>query len=289
MNDAGTLVEHALDASHLAGCVALVAEANWNQNAADWRLMLTLGRGFGMSDAAGRLVATALALPFEGRFGWISMVLVTADYRRRGLATRLMQRAIDALLAAGCVPLLDATPAGREVYRRVGFEDCWSLERLQLCADRGPAPPPAAPGATVRRIAPGDWPALLAYDADVFGARREAILTDLARRVPQAALLAERGGRLCGALLARDGRVATQIGPVVADDAATALALLVAALGAIRPPVFIDVSDRHATIGAWLRAGGFVLQRPYTRMAYRRSRAFDDPARLFAIAGPELG
>jgi GNAT superfamily N-acetyltransferase len=288
--DAATaLSEHPLDARHLPDCIALSAEANWNQNEADWRLMLAIGRGFGLSDAAGRLVATAIALPFERRFGWISMMLVTADHRRRGLATRLMQNAIDALLAEGCVPLLDATPAGRQVYRRIGFEDCWSLERLQLTSDLGSAPAVAAHGVDIRPIAADDWPAVLEYDRRVFGASRSPILRDLARRVPQAALVAESDGRLCGAVFARDGRAATQLGPLIADDAAAALALLAAAFARVRPPVFVDVPDRHATIQDWLRAAGFVLQRPYTRMAYRRSRAFDDLSQLFAIAGPELG
>lgn len=283
------LVEHALDESHLPECVALAEAVRWNQNAADWRLMLALGHGLGVSDAAGRLVGTAIALPFERRFGWISMVLVAADHRRRGLATRLMQRAIDTLVVAGCVPLLDATPAGREVYRRIGFADCWTLERLQCMGRPAGGPAPAAPGTAVRAIAADDWPAVLAYDRAVFGASRAGILTDLARRVPQAALAAERGGRLCGAVFAREGRVATQIGPLAADDADAALALLAAALAGVPPPVFVDVPDRHARIGAWLRAAGFEPQRPFTRMAYRRDRAFDDPARLFAVAGPELG
>jgi len=286
---AARLAEHALGIADLTGCMALSAEARWNQNAADWRLMLAIGRGFGLFDAAGRLVATAIALPFERRFGWISMMLVTADHRRRGLATRLMQNAIDALLAEDCVPMLDATPAGREVYRRIGFEDCWSLERLQLPSDPGSAPAVAAHGVDIRPIAPNDWPEVLGYDCRVFGANRAPILRDLARRVPRAALVAERGGRLCGAVFARDGRGATQLGPLIADDAEIALALLAAAFARVRPPVLVDVPDRHATIGAWLRAAGFALQRPYTRMAYRRGRAFDDLSRLFAIAGPELG
>jgi GNAT superfamily N-acetyltransferase len=283
------LSEHPLDLRHLTACVALSAEANWNQNAADWRLMLALGHGFGLSDTAGRLVATAIALPFDRGFGWISMMLVAADHRRRGLATRLMQRAIDALLAEGRVPLLDATPAGREVYRRIGFEVCWSLERVQRTTGPGTAPAVDAHAFDIRPIAAGDWPAVIDYDSRVFGASRAPILRDLAGRVPQAALAATRGGRLCGAVFARDGRSATQIGPLVADDAKAALALLAAAFARIRPPVLVDVPDRHATIGAWLRAAGFAVQRPYTRMAYRRSRAFDDPERLFAIAGPELG
>jgi len=214
---------------------------------------------------------------------------VAPDHRRRGLATRLMQRAIDALVAEHCVPLLDATPAGREVYRRIGFEDCWSLERLQLTSGPGNAPPVNPRGTDIRPIAAEDWPAVLDYDRGVFGGSRAHILRDLAGRVPNAALVAARGGRLCGAVFARDGRVATQLGPLIADDADTALDLLAAAFARVQSPVFIDVPDRHATIGAWLRAAGFVLQRPYTRMAYRRSRAFDDPSRLFAIAGPELG
>ena len=58
------------------------------------------------------------------------MVLVAGDYRRRGLATRLMRRAMDDLAAAGLVPVLDATPDGRAVYRALGFQDSWGFHRL---------------------------------------------------------------------------------------------------------------------------------------------------------------
>jgi hypothetical protein len=38
-----------------------------------------------------------------------------------------------------------------------------------------------------------------------------------------------------------------------------------------------------------LQTLGFAAERPLTRMVHGTSAAFDDPARLFAIAGPELG
>jgi len=283
------LREHPLDASHLTDCLALSAEAGWNQVEADWRLMLRLGHGLGISTAENRLVATAITLPYERRFAWISMVLVTERCRRRGLATRLMRRAVDLLVAGGHVPLLDATPAGREVYRRLGFADCWSMTRL--AATRAGADGAAADGGDVRvrRLAPGDWPGVAAFDRVAFGADRGEILRDLARRVPQAALAAERAGQICGASFARDGRLATQLGPVTATDDAVARALLGAALAQLSGPVFIDLADRHATIAAWLRERGFAAQRPLTRMAHGRERAFDDPQRLYAVAGPELG
>jgi len=283
------LREHDLDASHLPGCLALSAEAGWNQNESDWRLMLRIGRGLGVTTENGRLVATAIMLPFEQRFAWISMVLVTADHQRRGIASRLMRRAIDELIAGGYVPLLDATPAGREVYRKLGFEDCWRMARLASPSAITVNARDLGMDLEVRSLGRGDWPGVLDEDRAIFGADRSGILQDLARRVPQAALIATRGGTICGASFARDGRLATQIGPVIAADDATALALVAEALARVAPPVFIDVPDRHARIGAWLRDLGFTVQRALIRMAHGRNLAFDDSNRLYAIAGPELG
>src|SRR4029079_8729524 len=55
--------EHALGMGHLAGCIALSQAANWNQNAADWRLMLEIGRGYGLTLAAGPLAGQHPYLP----------------------------------------------------------------------------------------------------------------------------------------------------------------------------------------------------------------------------------
>lgn len=92
------LREVALSPAHLSAALALSAEAGWNQTGDDWRLMIRHGRAIGLEAPGGRLVASALALPYGGRFAWISMVLVTADWRRKGLASRLMRSCIDWLL-----------------------------------------------------------------------------------------------------------------------------------------------------------------------------------------------
>lgn len=39
----------------------------------------------------------------------------------------------------------------------------------------------------------------------------------------------------------------------------------------------------------WLAERGYSAERALTRMVYQSSLCFDDTARLFAIAGPELG
>ena len=287
----GTLgQESPLREAELADAQALSAEAGWNQVAADWRIFLDLGTVYAVRNSAGRVVATAATLPHGGRFAWISMVLVTAEYRRQGLARRLLDRCVSDLIGRGLVPVLDATPAGRTVYTALGFADTWGFHRL-ACGNRQgrDAAVAAEDGAVVRAITDADWPPLCRYDAAAFGADRSAVLGRLRGRVPQAELIAYRGDRIAGFLLGRDGRSAPQLGPLVAEDDAVAEGLLLCGLAAIHGPIYIDLADAKAGLRRTLEARGFAAQRPLMRMVYRRSESFDDPSRTFAVAGPELG
>jgi GNAT superfamily N-acetyltransferase len=282
-------VKQSLTASELDDVGALVREARWNQLAADWRVFLEFGRLYAAETEEGRIIATTASLPYGGRFAWISMVLVTSDYRRRGLATKLMQWAMRDLAAGDLVPVLDATPDGRAVYRRLGFEDSWGFQRLRReRRDVSAAVDPPA-GITVRPLAQADWPALCAYDAAAFGAERGAVLAGLRGRLAGANLVAARGNEIAGFLLGRDGGLAAHIGPLIADDDAIARALVARALEAIEGPLFIDVADSKAELHSFLDAHGFAAVRPFTRMLYGTSTRFDDAARTFAVVGPEFG
>lgn len=279
-----SLSEVPLSGHDLENAQALVAEAGWNQNAADWRIFLELGRAFAVKDAAGRLAATAATLPYPSGFGWISMVLVSGAFRRQGIATRLLQRCIGALREANMVPVLDATPAGREVYRPLGFRDGWAITRWRRSAVSR-----TDEVKTARVLEERDWPAVLALDAKVFGCDRAPLLERLRGRSSGFSCVMEKDGRLRGFLLGREGRVATQLGPIVAEDEDAAQALAGFACGRIAGPLLLDALERHGALARWLEAHGFGRERPYTRMALGRDELFGDPRRLAAIAGPELG
>ena len=266
----------------------------WNQTAQDWRFVLAHGEGVGLLDANETLVATAMALPY-GRFAWICMVLVAPDYRRQGIATRLMDEVVTRQEAAGRVPGLDATPDGRTVYRRIGFQDIYCLGRYRAeTVAAVPEAPAVLPGLLreelrVRPLAAADIARIVAVDRRLFGADRLELLFHLRGRRPDGAFAAWREGRLAGYVLARNGREATQVGPLAAADDAVAQSLAAAALDAVTGPVYIDVADTRTDFVRWLEGAGFALQRPYIRMARGQAAGFGDPAWLYAIAGPELG
>lgn len=281
----GTGHEHPLGTEHLSSCLALSKAAGWNQNEEDWRLMLSAGRGWGLTLEDGTLAASTLVLPYGSQFAWISMVLVSPAQRRRGYASRLLGTALAYLRAQGLTPILDATPAGREVYRREGFTDRWGFRRFQRAAGAQAQPLPAG----VREMRGEDWPAVLALDGPAFGASREALLRALAARLPESALVYEQAGAITGFVLGRDGREAGQIGPLVANGEAVAQVLLAAALGRGGAPVYVDLADHATTLSGWLETHEFVFQRPFTRMVHGPDPAPGDGRRVFLVAGPELG
>ena len=266
----------ALTPAALAGCLALSAEAGWNQSAEDWDLFFRHGTVFGLGDPL-RPEATGAILPYAtGGFGWVSMVLVTGRRRGQGLGTAILQRCAAALEAAGLCPVLDATPAGERIYVPLGFRTQFGLTRW-----RGEGGGPRPEG--LRALRAEELPD--AADAAAFGAERSPILQALLARAPAQALRSARGGFV----LARPGRQAVQLGPLVAASEDEALDLLQGALGASAGPVLLDMPDRWTGLAAHLRARGFVPERPFNRMARHRAEPFGDPARLFLAAGPELG
>lgn len=272
--------EHLLGEAHLAGCLALSKSANWNQNEADWRLMLAFGRGWGVTAEDGTLAASTFVLPYGKRFAWVAMVLVLPEHQRKGFATQLLKKALGENSRSGRASILDATPAGYEVYRQEGFKPTWSFKRFSLLKAF------SAKTKDARPIVASDWPRILELDRQAFGADREVVLRNLAQRLPQAALVSDSGF-----VLGREGREATQIGPLVARDDRGAVELLEAALAKVKPPVYLDLLDSRPQIKSRLEKAGFEFQRPFTRMVRTRgeTRAPGEAGLVYCPAGPELG
>ncbi len=278
-----------LDESDLPAAMRLKDAAGWNQTVEDWRTFLELAPdGCFAIEEDGEVVATSTALPYDGDFGWVGLVLVDPARRRRGLGTEVFLRAKAFLEEVGRTPALDATPEGRGVYEGHGFEAIGELERLIGDAPAGLEAHPAC-----RALTASDMPAIATIDRDAFGANRTLLLERLAARTPDLALVLDGPAGIAGYLLARRGSRFTQLGPCVATDPSAGIALLETAMSRLTGhPIAVDVF-RETPTRAHLDRIGLRVERLLTRMVrnprHGAAPPGGSPDLIVAITGPEFG
>jgi GNAT superfamily N-acetyltransferase len=257
-----------------AAGLLLSTEAHWNQNEADWRYFLSKGTVLGVRDGK-HLVATAALLPYSAGNAWISMVLVTASWQRRGIATKLVDACLNAATKLGLTTWLDATPAGANVYGPLGFTPTLQLRRLRLQAPKGVSAVPSLSACSV-----GDF---IARDVRAMGFDRGALLTEFGGRT--GSRLVSLGNAIA---LVRDGRTARHIGPIFADACESALALVDAIVRSEQSPWLLDAVHSQEDFQRGLADTGWSIERPFQRMRFGRATMI--AAELpFAVAGPEFG
>jgi GNAT superfamily N-acetyltransferase len=116
--------------SDIPAAMKLKEAAGWNQTEDDWRRLLRLQpAGCFAATKNDELVGTTTTTTYKDQLAWIGMVLVDPQSRRQGVATRLMETALDYLRGKVATVKLDATAQGKPVYERFGFEEESLVER----------------------------------------------------------------------------------------------------------------------------------------------------------------
>ena len=266
--------------------------AGWNQSLEDWkRLLRHAPHGCFVAEWNGRPAGTATTTIHSKDLAWIGMVLVDPDLRRRGIGTALLMRCIEHLRRSGvgCIKL-DATPLGRQVYGPLGFVAEWSLSRWQtteLAAHPARIDAASAPG--TRPLDSIDVGCVADLDASVFGVARNRMLTMLATQ-SATRVRTDGAGRMIGYGMLRRGQRAHYLGPMVAEDDSSGIALADDLLGGIPgQPLYWDIPDANQAAIRVARRYGMDRQRTLTRMYLGENTRLGRPAAQWAIAAPEIG
>jgi GNAT superfamily N-acetyltransferase len=284
------LLIRGLAVDDIPGALALCREAGWNQTADDWRLFLHLAPETCRAACIdGRLVGTVTVLPY-GPFAWIGMVLVERRSRGRGIGTALLHEALR-LVDPGSSGRLDATPLGRPLYEKLGFQADFDLSRMQCDSFRDPADANASwnDSSVVRPLKADDLVQVARWDARVFGADRVRLLSHCLENAPHLAWIVESNRLPAGYLLGRRGHDFDHLGPLVANSPSVATLLTTMALRHVNRSAVIDVPVERQTFREWLVSCGFLVQRPLTRMTRGSPTREFCPHALFATLGPEFG
>jgi len=278
----------------IPSAMALKSFPGWNQTEDDWRLFLELipGGCFAL-ERGGTVLATSTAVPYGDAFGWIGMMLVHPDERRKGHGTRLLEKAVEFLERRGLVPGLDATPMGKPLYERHGFQFLCGIERRI-----GMAPLDRKPHPACSRLDAASLDAVLDLDGESFGADRSALLRGLLRREGSLGFLYRQDGRAEGYLMGRPGTRFFHLGPWVARDPGVAGGLLDAALSTIPGiPVGVDVLVPNARARILAEGAGLTAARTPVRMVKGSLDSHSPghpppggrPDRIYGLAGLEWG
>lgn len=263
---------HELTPAHLDDAVQLSRAAGWPHRREDWALALAIGTGV-VALEHDRVVGTAMVTRYGAAVATISLVIVDAARRGRGIGRQLLDWTLREAGEQEC--RLVATPDGLPLYRQLGFQTMEPI--LQHQGTLGAVPP----GVGVVWADRDTLPAVIALDRAAFGADRSKLIEALFQR-GQVAMLAGGGGFAMVRPFGR-GEVA---GPVVASTLAEAQTLL-ATVFAARPGSFMRVDTRQGSgLAPWLAMQGLAQVDVETLM--RRGTGPHEPntahAQSFALA-----
>lgn len=264
-----------LRSSDVGSAMRLTRAAGWNQVPGDWERLLSLEpEGCFALESDGQLAATTTVLCYGKELAWVGMVLTAPEFRRRGFAESLMERAMKFVESRGVSTVkLDATESGINLYRKFGFAEECEIERWQR-----------VPG-TVETRETLSYSQEFAYDRERFGADRAALLAELSK-IGAASLPGE------GYAMGRPGFSAAYFGPCLARSPASAGRLLRCFLGdRAAQHVFWDLLPANEEAVRLARRFGFAPARRLARMAWSRTpaRPISNHSEVYAIAGFELG
>jgi GNAT superfamily N-acetyltransferase len=274
----------------IPGGVRLNTLSGWNQTAADWRRFLENSpRGCFVMEHEGRVIGTAATLPYESRFAWIGMVLVDPEYRKQGIGTDLLKKAIDHLDSSGIATMkLDATPQGKPIYTKLGFVEEYEIERWIL--KREPGAISTTPVSTRAALNETEREQIFEADKEFFGGDRSFLLRALSDEAPEFAATVWEDGLAQGYAFGRRGLFADHLGPWMARNREAAKKILRGFLAkSSRETLIVDCMKSNSVSVELLGACGFVPSRPLTRMVHGRNTYAGKPDLFCAILGPEFG
>jgi N-acetylglutamate synthase-like GNAT family acetyltransferase len=213
-----------------------------------------------VADQAGIVVGCVYAICY-GEIAYIGLMAVLPHAQRQGIGTALLHHLLATLEAANVrTVLLDASPAGAELYERLGFCETDTLLVYANVHPESPKRTPSAQAALRLGVARAE---LARVDRHVWQCDRGEILDFFLREAgSNAAVSLDPSGNVDGCILVR-GRV---IGPWLAQTSRSAEVLLDWALTPVHVPARVYVPMKNTASAALLESRGFRLEKQLVHM-----------------------
>jgi GNAT superfamily N-acetyltransferase len=229
--------------------VEWAAREGWNPGLNDAELFwATDPDAFIAADIDGKLIGGGAITSYNGEFGFMGFFIVRPEYRGQGLGNTIWHARRDRLLdrlRPGAAIGMDGVFTMQDYYASGGF--VFSHRNLRFRADIPEhAIAQLAEDIAIMPLADVPFEQVLEYDRSCFPAPRTAFVKAWTEQPDALALACHRDGELLGYGVLRRCREGCKLGPLFANDAATANALyLQLSTFAAGGPLFLDAPENN--------------------------------------------
>jgi len=268
----------------------MVTAEQWNDRKEDIKRMLDYEQeGCFIAETNDERVGHVFSVGY-GKLGWIGLLIVRAEYRRDGVGTMLMKKAIEYLLSRGVeTAKLEAVPEITDLYRKMGFvEKCDSLRFVGKSRKTISAQDGRIPSMKNKMLAD-----IARLDSQYFGADRSKVVSRLFQKYPEYCFVSRSGSTIDGYVMCRKADAGYKLGPLVCDPTNPRMAkkLLVICMSTLEQDkgVYIGVPAPNKAAIKVLMELGFEQYSKIIRMRRGKETANDDVRGASAIGGPMEG
>ena len=275
----------AIGTADLAGVETMLewaAAEGWNPGLHDAEAFLTADpNGFLLGSLDGEPIAAISLVNYDDDFAFLGLYIVRPEWRGRGHGMAMWRAAM--ARAGTRIVGLDGVVDQQANYARSGFRLVRRNVRHSGQGGGTPRPDGLVPVANV------STEAVAGYDAGIFPTGRSSFLAAWLRMPGAKSLASIRDGELAGYGVARPCHTGYKIGPLFADDEATAERLLSGLAGAIGDePFFLDIPEPNAGARRLVERLGMSPVFETARM-YTGDPPSEPVDRIFGVTTFELG
>jgi N-acetylglutamate synthase-like GNAT family acetyltransferase len=280
----------------------VTSEEKWGYSKEDFTLMFLMGVGdhyVAEEKGTARRVGIASAYNYGGKLAWIGNVVVSEEYRHKGVATLLLKHAVRHLRKEGVKTVrLYSYQKAEPLYESLGF------------AREGVVGVFSKPPARGRSVAEGresevqadllsaqqvDLQHLINFDSNCFGSDRQRVISFMIRSEGVASFVKANGRnrrRIIGYIMASEGKQECEIGPWICEPERVDAAedLLQAIINRFRKKRITLATPLEKTVATnLLQKLGFAKTMDVPRMRKGRNLYNGKPEWIFAVGGLERG
>jgi len=273
---------------------------NWNQTEKDWLFLMSHSpESCLVACIDSKVVGTVTGLNYGNQLAWVGMMLVSKEYRGRGVSKILLNTLIEKLKDCKSIKL-DAVPTGVPIYKKLGFVEEYEICRMTTASMKhintdfyhGDHLRKKKNKAvmTMLPITESSLVKVSQIDEELYGVNRIDLFKFLLKEQRSSCWEIREDDFVKGYVFGRTGSKYLQVGPVLAQGEHNVKNLLMQVFKSfVGRPLVVDVLMHKKEIIDWLVSLGFEDQRRFVRMYLNSNNRPGNLDNQYLISGPELG